>query len=223
MSKSSFFSICLMAFSFFSFTFMAKTKRVIFFGDSITQAAVDPGGYISLMGDLLKDKGDSSNYELLGAGISGNKVYDLYLRLETDVLDKKPDVVFIFVGINDIWHKKMGTGTDEDKYVRFYEALIKKMQAQKIEVILVTPPCIGERHDFTNPQDGDLNLYSSFIRQLAQKYGCKLADLREAFLKYEIKENKENKWEGILTTDGVHLNDKGNRLVAETFLAQLQN
>ena len=106
---------------------------MIFFGDSITQAGVSPTGYITKVGEMLKSKGQDSEYELIGAGIGGNKVYDLYLRLEDDVLAKKPDVVFIYVGINDVWHKaSSGTGTDPDKYVNFYKALIKKLKAQKL-------------------------------------------------------------------------------------------
>jgi lysophospholipase L1-like esterase len=66
-----------------------KPLRVIFFGDSITQAGVGPTGYITQVGDMLKAKGQDSQYELIGAGIGGNKVYDLYLRLEDDVLTKK--------------------------------------------------------------------------------------------------------------------------------------
>ena len=58
------------------FTFQQK-KRIIFFGDSITQAGVQPGGYITVLGELLKQKGLDNNYELNGAGIGGNKVYDL--------------------------------------------------------------------------------------------------------------------------------------------------
>ena len=74
--------------------------RVIFFGDSITEAGVGPAGYITqLRGMLPTDK-----FELTGAGIGGNKVYDLYLRLERDVLDRHPDVVVVFVGGNDVWH-----------------------------------------------------------------------------------------------------------------------
>src|SRR5580704_664953 len=90
-----------------------KSKRVIFFGDSITQMGVNPGGYIVKMGEMLEQKGLSKEYELIGAGIGGNKIYDLYLRMEEDVLSKKPDIVFIWVGVNDVWHKtSFGTGTD---------------------------------------------------------------------------------------------------------------
>ncbi|HMH33802.1 MAG TPA: hypothetical protein VK543_12270, partial [Puia sp.] len=70
-----------------------KATRVIFFGDSITQAGVKPGGFIALMGEALKQKGLADQYELIGAGIGGNKIYDLYLRMEDDVLAKHPDLV----------------------------------------------------------------------------------------------------------------------------------
>ena len=60
-----------------SFIPMQKKQRIVFFGDSITQAGVQPNGYISKLGELLNKKGIGSNYELVGAGISGNKIYDL--------------------------------------------------------------------------------------------------------------------------------------------------
>ena len=58
--------------------FQPARKKVIFFGDSITEAAVKPGGYIRLMDSLIAAAQKSSQYELVGAGISGNKIYDLY-------------------------------------------------------------------------------------------------------------------------------------------------
>jgi hypothetical protein len=66
-----------------------KPKKVIFFGDSITQAGVQPTGYITKLGQMIEKQGLKDNFELIGAGIGGNKIYDLYLRLEDDVLNKK--------------------------------------------------------------------------------------------------------------------------------------
>ncbi len=199
-----------------------KPLRVIFFGDSITQAGVGPKGYITMMTEMLKTNNQSGQFELMGAGIGGNKVYDLYLRLEDDVLSKKPDVVFIYVGINDVWHKSsMGTGTDPDKYVKFYEALIRKMKAQNIRVILCTPTVIGERNDNSNMQDGDLNYYSKLIRDIATKNNLQLCDLRKYFQEYEVKNNPENKEKEILTTDRVHLNETGNKFLAEKMMEAL--
>ncbi|MEI9807058.1 MAG: GDSL-type esterase/lipase family protein [Bacteroidota bacterium] len=192
----------------------AKIK-VIFFGDSITQAGIKPGGYIVKMDSLIKQQG-ISNYELEGAGIGGNKVYDLYLRMDTDVLDKKPDVVLIYIGVNDVWHKATsGTGTDADKFEKFYRAIIKKLQDKNIKVILCTPAVIGERNDNSNQQDGDLNRYSTVIRNIAADAKLPLCDLRKAFTDYLQTNNPSNAEKGILTTDRVHLNDAGNLFVAK--------
>lgn len=193
-----------------------QKKRVIFFGDSITEAGVKPGGYVVKVGELAAKDGVAEKYDFIGSGIGGNKVYDLYLRLEDDVLSKNPDVVLIYIGVNDVWHKRTyGTGTDANKFEKFYTALIKKIQAKGAKVILCTPAVIGERTDFSNELDGDLNLFSNMIRTLAQKNNLPLVDLRKAFLDYNKQFNKENQESGILTTDRVHLNDKGNQVVAE--------
>ena len=190
----------------------AKPTRVVFFGDSITQAGIKPGGFI----DRLKAMLPAEQFELVGAGISGNKIYDLFLRMDDDVLAQKPDVVVVWVGVNDVWHKATsGTGTDPDKFVKFYEAVVKKLQAANVRVVLCTPAAIGEKIDMTNQQDGDLNQYSQFIRDLATRQNLPLVDLRKAFQEHDLKNNVENKDRGILTTDRVHLNDAGNQFVAD--------
>ncbi|HLI93569.1 MAG TPA: GDSL-type esterase/lipase family protein [Puia sp.] len=202
--------------------FKPKTQKVIFFGDSITYMGAKPGGFIMRMKDALDKKNLSSDYDLVGAGIGGNKVYDLYLRMDDDVLAQNPDIVFIWIGVNDVWHKAtFGTGTDPDKFEKFYTAIINKLLDRHIKVILVTPAVIGEKTDFTNRQDGDLNAYSQIVRNLAQKFHTGLVDLREIFHTYELSNNPGNKEQGILTVDRVHLNDAGNELVAENFLTAL--
>jgi len=207
--------------SLVSMTYQKKAK-VVFFGDSITQAGVNKGGYIDRIQQSVNSSSLQDKYELIGAGIGGNKVYDLYLRMENDVLSKNPDVVVIYVGINDVWHKTShGTGTDLDKYENFYIAIIKKLQAQKIKVIVCTPTVIGEKKDNANPQDKDLNAYSNVIRKLAAAYNCTLVDLRKAFVKYENENNAADKESGLLTTDRVHLTEKGNQLVADEMMKAL--
>ena len=192
-----------------------KKKKIVFFGDSITEAGVNPGGYIDLMKQDLSKKGLADKYELVGAGVSGNKIYDLYLRMEKDVLAQHPDVVVIWVGVNDVWHKAdFGTGTDYDKYGKFYDAVVKKIQATGAKVVLVTPAAIGERTDYSNSQDGDLNMYSNWIRKYAADNNLGLVDLRKTFHEYSVANNPKNEDRGILTTDRVHLNEKGNAFVA---------
>lgn len=202
---------------FLSMTFQ-KAKRIVFFGDSITQAAVGPKGFITLLKEEF-EKTAKGQFELVGAGIGGNKVYDLYLRMEDDVLAKNPDIVIIYVGVNDVWHKATsGTGTDADKFPKFYEAIIKKLKEKNIKIILCTPATIGEKTDFSNQQDGDMNKYAQIIRDIATKDNLPLCDLRKAFLAYNLKNNPDNKESGILTVDRVHLNDKGNQMVADLLL-----
>jgi len=192
-----------------------KSNKVIFFGDSITQMGVNPGGYISLMKEILVQQ-NVTNYDLVGAGIGGNKVYDLYLRMPQDVIAQSPDIVVIYVGVNDVWHKATyGTGTDADKFEKFYRAIVKELQAHNIKPMLVTPAVIGEKNDYSNQQDGDLNKYSQIIRNIAKDLALPLCDLHAVFHTYEVNNNTANADKGILTTDGVHLNDAGNKLVAE--------
>ena len=199
-----------------------KKTRIVFFGDSITQAGVMKGGYIERIKQAVNKNSSQDKYELIGAGIGGNKVYDLYLRMDDDVLSKKPDVVVIYVGINDVWHKTShGTGTDIDKYEKFYIAIIKKLQAQDIKVAVCTPTVIGEKKDNANPQDKDLNAYSDVIRKLAPMYNCSLIDLRKAFAAYETQNNADDKESGLLTIDRVHLTASGNQLVADEMIRVL--
>lgn len=209
--------ILLFALAVILFAFIpVEKKKVIFFGDSITEAGVQPGGYITQLREIIKNESKADNFDLIGAGIGGNKVYDLYLRLESDVLAANPDIVVIYIGVNDVWHKQShGTGTDPDKFERFYLALIKKLKEKNIQVILCTPAVVGEKTDFSNQLDGDLNSYSTIIRKIAATQALQLVDLRKAFLEYNLANNPDNKESGILTTDRVHLNEKGNKLVAE--------
>lgn len=217
------FILLLMLCVFASGFNMQTKKRLIFFGDSITQAGAGPGGYIRKMDSILAQKNGANNYELIGAGISGNKIYDLYLRMEEDVLAKSPDAVVIFIGVNDVWHKRIsGTGTDPDRFEKFYNAIIKKLKEKNIAVYICTPAAIGEKTDFTNPLDGDLNNYAGIVRKIASANNCPLIDLRQSFLDHLKTANTGNKDRGNLTTDGVHLNVAGNIFVAQKMFEVLQ-
>lgn len=216
MMKKVFFTTIFWSLCFLLLTAMhIKPKRIVFFGDSITQQGVSKNGYVTLIKKAL----DSTQYEVIGAGIGGNKVYDLYLRLDDDVLSKNPDLVVIYIGINDVWHKATShTGTDYDKYLKFYQALIKKIQAAGSNVVLCTPTVIGEKKDGENELDAELTKYANGIRDLANKNNLPLCDLRKTFTDYEAANNTENKEKGVLTVDRVHLNEKGNKLVANQLL-----
>jgi isoamyl acetate esterase len=210
--------VCCM--SFFSF----KKTKVIFFGDSITELGVRPGGYVTRVDSMCKAAGKGADFEFSGAGVSGNKVYDLYLRMEEDVLAKNPDVVVIYVGVNDVWHKTLlGTGTDPDKFEKFYTAILKKLKEKNVRAVLCTPAVVGEKTDMSNPLDGDLNRYSNIIRDIAKKNNLPLIDLRKNFIEYELANNPENKEKEILTYDRVHMNARGNQFLADAMWSTVKS
>ncbi len=195
-----------------------KHYRIIFFGDSITELGVEPKGYISLLRDSIRTL--DSTVELIGAGISGHKVTDLQARLERDVLSKKPTLVVIYIGINDVWHWVLpnAKGTTKEMFEAGLKDIIGKIQTLGAQVILCTPSVIGEKNDGDNPQDAMLHEYSAISRKVAATTNATLCDLHSAFVTYESLHNPENKKENILTNDGVHLNDNGNIFVAHEMM-----
>jgi lysophospholipase L1-like esterase len=202
---------------------LKKGDRIVFLGDSITQAGVGPKGYVTLIKNALAEKQKDLALEVIGAGISGNKVPDLQKRLDKDVLQKKPALVVIYIGINDVWHGENDPkkGTPKDKFQDGLKDIITKIKAGGANVLLCTPTVIGEKTAGANKLDGLLDEYSDISRKVAKEMKVPLCDLRQAFLDYLKANNPDNKEKNVLTSDRVHLNDAGNRLVAATILKAL--
>lgn len=200
---------------------LKKGDRVVFLGDSITQAGAGPGGYVTLVKEALARQKPALGVEVIGAGISGNKVPDLEQRLQRDVLDKKPTVVVIYIGINDVWHSQNGRGTPKDAYEQGLRRLIEKIQKAGARAILCTASVIGEKTDGSNKLDAMLDEYCQISRRVAKDSGAQLLDLRQKFLDYLKGHNPNNDEKNVLTTDGVHLNAAGNQFVAARMLETL--
>ena len=209
---------------------ISSNKKVVFLGDSITQNAVinseDFKGFISLLEENV-----DQNTELVGKGIGGDKVSDLLTRYRDDVIKLNPDMVFIYIGINDVWHKyDYGTGTDIDLYENGLRQIITDLKENGVEIILCTPTVIGENkgefilvNQFKDIEtmeimNNDLDDYSDVIRKLSREFDTKLLDLRKIFMQYISENNPENKSKGVLTTDGVHLNNLGSKLIADEMI-----
>jgi isoamyl acetate esterase len=202
---------------------LKKGETIVFLGDSITQGGVAPKGYVTLIKTALAEKHKDLGIAVIGAGISGNKVPDLQRRLEKDVLAKKPTLVVIYIGINDVWHgeRDPAKGTSKEKYEAGLKEIIGKITDTKARVVLCTPTVIGEKKAGTNSLDAKLDEYAEISRKVAKETGSQLCDLRKAFQDHLAKHNADDKEKGVLTTDRVHLNDAGNHLVAETILATI--
>jgi hypothetical protein len=137
------------------------------------------------------------------------------------VLAKKPTVVVIYIGINDVWHSTSGNGTPKDVYSKGLASLIERIHKAGARVILCTATVIGEKTDGSNPLDKMLDEYCEISRGVAVKEKVQLLDLRKAFLDHLRKYNKGNMDKGILTSDTVHLSAEGNKFVAAQMLAAL--
>ncbi|MEI6233845.1 MAG: SGNH/GDSL hydrolase family protein [Planctomycetota bacterium] len=203
---------------------LKKDDKIIMLGDSITQGGGGPKGYITVVQNTLNEKHKDLGIKVINKGISGNKVGNLQARLQKDVLDLKPNLVFIYIGINDVWHWDMGKGkgTTKEDFEAGLKDIIGKIKGVGARVILCTPSVIGEKTDGTNKQDKMLAEYADISRKVAKDEGLTLCDLSKAFWDYLKEHNKENKEKGVLTGDRVHLNEAGNKLVAETMLKALE-
>jgi isoamyl acetate esterase len=199
---------------------LKKGDRIVFLGDSITQAGAGPKGYVTHINNALQDKQKDLGVEVIGAGVSGSKVPDIQARLEQDVLAKKPTVVVVYIGINDVWHgeKDPAKGTPKDKYEAGLKDVIGRCKDIGARVVLCTPSVIGEKNDGSNTNDPKLDEYSDVSRAVAKDMKVPVCDLRKAFQAYEKEHNADNKESGVLTGDRVHLNETGNKFVAEQIL-----
>ena len=200
---------------------LKKGDRVVFLGDSITQGGDSHDkGYVRIIRKTLKEKHPDKELEVIGAGISGNKVPDLQKRLERDVLSKKPTLVVIYIGINDVWHgeKDPARGTMPDAFASGLKDVVSRCTGAGATVVICTPTVIGEKKEGANSLDQKLDQYSDISRGLAKELKLPLCDLRKAFLDHLKDNNPNNADKGILTTDRVHLNEAGNKFVADTML-----
>jgi lysophospholipase L1-like esterase len=202
---------------------LQKGDRIVFLGDSITAAGVGPKGFVTLIKNALAEKHKDLDMEIVGAGVSGNKVPDIQKRLEKDVLSKKPTIVVIYIGINDVWHgeKDPAKGTSKENYEAGLRDVIKRCQEAGARVVLCTPSVIGEKNDGSNTNDAKLDEYAEISRTVAKDLKVPVCDLRKEFQAYEKDHNPDNKDHGVLTGDRVHLNDAGNQFVADALLKTL--
>lgn len=200
-----------------------KKQKIVFLGDSITQAGINTDGYVTLLESALKSRNPNHAFEVIGKGISGNRVPDLAGRLERDVLNVSPDLVVIYIGINDVWHSLQGRGTSKEDFEQGLTSIIRQITKQGSRVILCTPSVIGEKTDGTNPLDQMLDEYSAISRKVAVATGATLFDLRQRFLNELKIANINNAEAGILTNDGVHLTRAGNEFVKDCLLHSVES
>lgn len=185
-------------------------QKVAFLGASITEFGWNqPGGYLRLVVECLAANG--VGITPVPAGIGGNTSTDMLARIDRDVIAHKPDWMTVDAGRNDVWH---GTGTF-DRYMENMTAIVNKAQSAGARVILQTITPIGEEQG--NEFNAKLAYYNDFVRYLAGQNGCVLAELN-AMVVEVLKTKPETETGHMLTVDGTHMNDRGNRVMAAGLL-----
>lgn len=194
--------------------------KMAFMGDSITQqGAGSPGGYAKLVISGLEANG--VKVEPVFAGISGHKSNDMLARLDKDVLSKKPNVMTLSCGVNDVWHGERGVPLD--KYKENITAIVEKAQAAGVKPVILTSTMIQEDQD--NKLNQTLATYNDFLRDFAKDRKLPIADLNSQ-MQAAVKKAKETNAPkpnrgNYLTSDGVHMAPQGDQMMAEGVLRAL--
>jgi lysophospholipase L1-like esterase len=199
-------------------------EKIAFLGDSITQGGWNqPSGYVRLVMEGLKANGVEA--EAVPAGISGHKSDQMLARLEKDVLSKKPQWMTLSCGVNDVWHNAKGVPLDEamaadgtydanvsqrGTYKKNITEIIDRATAAGVRPVILTATVIKE--NLENNENRKLAPFNDFLRALAKEKQIPLADLNAMFQEAIKAANKPGT--NVYTGDGVHMNAKGNQLMA---------
>ena len=189
-------------------------EKIAFLGDSITQAGARPNGYVRLAIRGLESAGVKAS--AIPAGISGHKSNQMLARLERDVLSKKPNWMTLSCGVNDVWHGKRGVNLAD--YKTNITKIVDRCQEAGVKVVLLTSTMIGE--DENNANNKKLSTYNGFLQELAKEKKCLLADLN-GDMQSIIEASSDKKNGKLLTSDGVHMNPDGNKMMATGVLEAL--
>ena len=201
-------------------------KRVVFLGDSITQA----GGYVAFTTYYLEKLHPAKDFDVLGLGLASETLSGLsedghaggkfprpclFERLGRVLEKAKPDVVFACYGINDGIYQPL----DEARFATFRKGvttLIENCQGAGVKhIFLVTPPI----YDFT-PKKDEFNYdtvlteYAKWERTLKTP-GVRVIDLHTAMRKARAARTTP------FSGDRVHPGDDGQLLIAKTVLTAL--
>lgn len=197
-------------------------QQIVAMGDSITQA----GGYLRVMDAVFAQQyPDLKIPMIINTGISGQKAEDMVKRFQKDVIARKPDIVTISVGINDVWHRIDQPADPQvlEQYRRNVERMVRMARDAGARVLVLSPTVIEE--DAESEGNRRLRPYIQAGRKVAQELNAEYVDLHELFIRVIEKRGRENDPDGRaaerLTTDGVHMTALGDTLMAVGVLRAL--
>ena len=179
-----------------------KPQRIAFLGDSIT----DGNTCAELVHQALADAGKTPPV-CIDAGVASDTAKMMLKRLDRDVLPRHPDLVTFSAGINDVLRN-----VDPADYERDVTAIAERLKREKIGLVILTTTILGPKHE---TEDKKLTDFNAALRRVADKYGCKVAEVFEQMAKGRAA------GQDLLEADQVHLNFAGYRLMARAVLDAL--
>lgn len=185
-------------------------QTILFEGDSITDKnryrmnGNHLGfGYVALVSAYLTGKNE--DVLCINKAISGSTTKTLKKRWAKTALDINPDILSILVGVNDMWRRyKYGKVTTPLQFYDNYNYLISSVLDKKPEtrIILMKPFLLPINEKQTLWID-DLNEKVYVTEEIAKRY-------KTDIIVPELKAD--------MTTDGVHLNLKGDIALAKVWI-----
>jgi acyl-CoA thioesterase-1 len=195
--------------------------RILFTGDSITDCGRDRAnpshlgfGYAAFTAARLQAELAAPQVKIFNRGISGNRVSDLLKRVDADLLDLKPTVVSILIGINDTWRRyDSNDPTDAKSFARDYHTLLETITTKLEARVVLLEPFLLHVPDDRHAWREDLNPKIDVVRKLAVEFGTELVSLDGIFAQAATQAPAAY-WAG----DGVHPSPAGHALIADAWL-----
>jgi len=147
----------------------------IFIGDSVTDCGreIEPpygDGYVREIARSGKLAG-----QIINVGTSGHRLVDLEKRWQRDVLDHKPSLVSIAIGINDTWRRYDDNDltSTQDFRDRYHQLLTLTRQTCNPQFVLCEPFLLSVRKEMNTWRE-DLNPKIDVVHAMAKEFSAVL-------------------------------------------------
>ena len=199
--------------------------RVLFQGDSVTDADRDRGdaaslgrGYPLLVAAHLAATRPELDLSFVNRGISGNRTRDLLARWDEDCLALKPTVLSILIGINNVWRRyDSADPTDPEVFRREYHQLLSRARDGGVEEIIMLEPFLLPVPEDRRQWRVDLDPKIAVCRDLACEFAALCVPLDGIFNAAATRTGP-----AYWAPDGVHPSVAGHGLIAESWLAVVE-
>ena len=197
---------------------MPRTTTLVFAGDSITDAGRDRedaaslgDGYVALIARAVADA--DTGVTVVNKGIGGDRAVDLAARWD-DVLAAEPDVLTVYVGVNDMWRRfDRNDPTSAGDFEATVEGLLQAARDAGVErLVLIEPFFVPVRDDQVAWLD-DLNGKRAAVRRLAERFDATLVVLHD-----DVTAAAAENGASAIVPDGVHPTPQGSAIIADAWL-----